>query len=237
MRFATVNVQHGRSPRDGRVDTGRLARALATLGADVLALQEVDRGLDRSHRTDQAEVAAVASDASWWRCATGTPGEAGTGIALVSRLPVTAWREVRLPAAPVPLPHRTPGGGVRWSRDGARVVLCARLEAPGGALVVATTQLSGGQGAATAQLRRLTPAALAVPGPLVLLGDLGGARDPAATTGLAPLAAEDTYPAQDPGRQVDHVLGRGVRARGPAAAVPLEVSDHRAVLVELELDG
>jgi endonuclease/exonuclease/phosphatase family metal-dependent hydrolase len=237
VRLATLNVQHGRSPDDGRVDTGRLARALASLDADVLALQEVDRGLDRSHRTDQAEVAAVACGAAGWRFAAGGPAEGATGIALVSRLPVRAWREVRLPPPPLPLRRRAPQGGVRWGREDARVVLCARIEGPTGTFTVVTTHLSGVPGWGASQLRRLAPEALAVPGPLVLLGDLGGVGAPARTTGLTPLASAATYPAGAPVRQVDHVLGRGVRALGPAAAVALAVSDHRALLVEADLDG
>jgi endonuclease/exonuclease/phosphatase family metal-dependent hydrolase len=43
MRLATSNILHGRSPADGLVDLTRLADAVRTLDADVLALHEVDR--------------------------------------------------------------------------------------------------------------------------------------------------------------------------------------------------
>ena len=61
MRLATWNILHGRSMSDATVDIDRFARAIATLDADVLALQEVDRNATRSGRSDEAaEVAAVA---------------------------------------------------------------------------------------------------------------------------------------------------------------------------------
>ena len=48
MRLATFNLLHGRSPADGVVDPDRLAAAATALDVDVLAVQEVDRGQDRS---------------------------------------------------------------------------------------------------------------------------------------------------------------------------------------------
>jgi endonuclease/exonuclease/phosphatase family metal-dependent hydrolase len=60
IRLATFNVQHGRSASDGRPDAQRLARAVASLDADVIGLQEVDRGQRRSDGADLArEVAAM----------------------------------------------------------------------------------------------------------------------------------------------------------------------------------
>ncbi|MEO6120960.1 MAG: endonuclease/exonuclease/phosphatase family protein, partial [Acidimicrobiales bacterium] len=56
----TFNVRHGRRP-DGQVDTALLAGYLAGWRPDVLALQEVDVGVARSGRVDQAtEVARAA---------------------------------------------------------------------------------------------------------------------------------------------------------------------------------
>ena len=63
MRLATFNILHGRSMSDGKVDVDRLAAAVATLDADVLALQEVDRDQPRSHLADLTAVAAEAMGA------------------------------------------------------------------------------------------------------------------------------------------------------------------------------
>ncbi|MEU0787015.1 endonuclease/exonuclease/phosphatase family protein [Streptomyces sp. NPDC006173] len=77
VRFATFNVLHGRPMRDGRpvaVPAGcgpeaPLVRAVASLDADVLALQELDRLQERSGRVDQARAAAVGAEAPYWRYA------------------------------------------------------------------------------------------------------------------------------------------------------------------------
>ena len=52
-KVVTYNIQFGRG-RDGKVDLGRIIDAVR--GADVIALQEVDRFWARSHMMDQVEV-------------------------------------------------------------------------------------------------------------------------------------------------------------------------------------
>ena len=64
MRLVTFNILHGRSPADGRVDIDRFAAAVASLDADVLALQEVDRLQERSEYADFTAVAAEAMGAT-----------------------------------------------------------------------------------------------------------------------------------------------------------------------------
>ncbi len=77
MRLVTWNVLHGRSPDDGRVDLDRFAAAVRALDPDVLALQEVDRGQDRSHGVDLAAVAAEALGARDHRFAAALVGPPG----------------------------------------------------------------------------------------------------------------------------------------------------------------
>ena len=53
-------------------------------------------------------------------------------------------------------------------------------------------------------------------------------------SGLQPLApaTTPTFPVDEPIRQLDHVLARGpIAASGPAEAVRLPLSDHRALVV------
>ncbi|MGI5193770.1 endonuclease/exonuclease/phosphatase family protein [Streptomyces sp. CA-288835] len=146
MRFATFNVLHGRVLQDGRpvarpsADAGlALADAVASLDADVVALQEVDRLQERSGRVDQASFVAEAVGARNWRYAAAVhgravpgkgwvldPAESGLrvygprearargdvpshGIALLSRLPVREWRARRFAPAPFGLPLRVAG--------------------------------------------------------------------------------------------------------------------------------
>ncbi len=63
MKFASYNIQYGKG-KDGRVDLDRVSAEIE--GADVVALQEVDRFWERSGGTDQAaEIAAHFRDYHW----------------------------------------------------------------------------------------------------------------------------------------------------------------------------
>lgn len=253
-RLTTWNVFHGRSPADGRVDAHRLADAVAELEADVLALQEVDRGQPRSGGLDVAALAAGAMDAAHWRFVPTVIGEPGFawrpateaeedapanayGVALLSRYPVDSWHVLRLAPAPlVRLPVPVPGTRlVLWLRDEPRVVLAARVRTPAGPLTVASTHLSFVPGVNVLQLRRAAAWLRSLPGPTVLLGDLnlpGGIARRA--SGFVRLAHTVTYPAARPRLQLDHALGDG---RLPPVRRSLvrrqELSDHLALSVDL----
>jgi endonuclease/exonuclease/phosphatase family metal-dependent hydrolase len=250
VRIATFNILNGRSPADGRVDAGRLADAVRDLDADVLGLQEVDRDQPRSDCLDLTAVAAEAMGAvasrfvaaldgtpgGTWRPATGAerPGAPAYGIALLSRLPVRAWRVVRLPALPSRVPVLFPGARRPvLVRDEPRVAVAADVEGPFGPVTVATTHLSFVPGWNVVQLRRLVRALGTRTGPLLLTGDLNlEPPRPARAAGLRSLAAAPTFPVDVPVRQLDHVLARGrVRATGAAEAPLLPLSDHRPLVV------
>jgi endonuclease/exonuclease/phosphatase family metal-dependent hydrolase len=102
---------------------------------------------------------------------------------------------------------------------------------------VATTHLAFVPGWNLLQLRRLLHALAGTREPLVLTGDLN--LDPPqvarAARGLRAIATAPTFPADDPSRQLDHVLVRGpLAAVGPAEALRLPLSDHRALAVAVE---
>jgi endonuclease/exonuclease/phosphatase family metal-dependent hydrolase len=250
VRIATFNILHGRSLEDGRVDVDRLADAVTSIDADVLGLQEVDRDQPRSMNADLTAVAAEAMGAvdsqfvaaltgtpgGTWMAATGDeqPGSASYGIALVSRLPVVSWRVVRLPASKGKVPMWF-GGRKRpvLVSDEPRVAVAAVLEGPHGQFTVANTHLSFIPGWNSMQLRRLVRSLEGTREPLVLMGDLN-MQQRAATrvSGLRALGTAATFPAPAPRRQLDHLLVRGaIEATGPATAVRLPLSDHRALVV------
>jgi endonuclease/exonuclease/phosphatase family metal-dependent hydrolase len=261
LRVASVNLFSGRSVRDGRIDHDRVSTGIAELDADVLALQEVDRGQPRSGGADQTELVATAAGAAERRflpLVAGAPGEPGWqgvtdgaapagpsyGIALVSRREVTAWHELRMAPPrgrfPLLIPSRPPR--LLWTEEEPRGALAAVLTRPH--LVVGCTHLSFVPGVNIGQLRRvrawLAGIAEAADAPLVLLGDLnlpGGL--PGRLTGWTPLVRGASYPSPAPRVQIDHVLAHGLdpavagAATGHGRVVPLPFSDHRALVTEL----
>lgn len=253
MRLATFNILHGRSPADGRVDVARFAAAVRGLDADVLALQEVDRFLPRSAHADLTAVAAEAmgavdhrfvaaldgSPGATWTAATGAeqPDSAGYGVALLSRHPVAAWEVVRLPALPGRGPWRWHGQRLpRLVRDEPRVAVAAQVQGPAGRVTVANTHLSFLDYWNGGQLRRLVRALRAAERPLVLTGDLNmGPGRAERISGLASLAAHPTFPADRPERQIDHVLADGPVVAVASAVRRLPLSDHLALVVDLDV--
>jgi endonuclease/exonuclease/phosphatase family metal-dependent hydrolase len=251
VRLATFNILSGRSPSEQSVDEGRFADAISRLDVDVLALQEVDRDQPRSGHVDLTALAAEAMGAVAHRFVPalfGTPGSPWSaaaddervdgpayGIALVSRLPVRAWRVVHLPAAPVKVLYRFPGRALpEWVRDEPRVCVVADIESPDGPVQVACTHLSFLPGWNRHQLRRLVSALSGEPEPLVLAGDLNMSRTPAERlTGMRPLAIGRTFPADQPTRQIDHLLVRGALEATIGGPVQLPVSDHRALVSDV----
>jgi endonuclease/exonuclease/phosphatase family metal-dependent hydrolase len=251
MRVATFNILHGRSPADDLVDVDRYADSIKRLDADVLALQEVDRNQPRSQHADLTSIAAEALGADHhqfvaaisgtpgavWSAATGDaqPDDAAYGVALLSRYPVLGWRTIRLPPVPVKVPLRFPGQlRPEWVRDEPRVAVVAEIDAPGGRLSVVGTHLSYLAWWNGLQLRRLVEGLGRIHTPWMLLGDLN-MQPPRAErlTGLTELVSGLTFPHLEPETQIDHVLGSdGLRASG--GAVDLPMSDHRALVADLE---
>ena len=230
---ATANAASGRDHR-GRPDLAPWARSVADLGADVLAVQEVDHLLPRSGGADQtAEIAEAAgyAVARFAAAVHGTPGRRETfrpaaatvadepsyGVALLSRHPVSRWWEHRMSPSrvqlPLPLPADGGDGGagtgarVMWVPDEQRVALAARVAHPAGDLTVVCTHLSFAPLRAATQLRELVTWAADLPRPLVLLGDLNlPGRLPGRVTRWTPAIEARTYPSARPVAQLDHVL-------------------------------
>ncbi len=251
VRIATFNILHGRSPADDRVDVDRFATAVRGLNADVLGLQEVDRGQPRSLGADLTQVAADAMGAAeyrfaaalagtpglTWRAATGReqPGMAAYGIALLSRYPVLHWQVLKLPAPKVPVPAWRGRLRPQLVRDDeARVAVLATVQTPLGDVLIATTHLSFLPGWNAVQLTRVARRVAARVGPAIVLGDLNmGPGLARRLTRLEPLATQLTFPAHAPERQIDHILARGLPRTGRGEAVRLALSDHLALVVDL----
>ena len=221
LRVATFNVLHGRTSRTGPVDVPALAAACAGLDADVLALQEVDRGARRSGRADLAgEVAGACRAAHVFGPAVRRWLRGDYGNALVVRGSIDDVRVLRLP---------------RHGRHEPRAAILARVTAGGLALSVAATHLSIHGAESADQLARLLEALAARPRPRLLLGDLNRRPDQLealAAAGYTLAGGGPSYPAHAPRIRIDHVAVDGLELVS-AAVVAVPASDHRAVVAEI----
>ena len=163
-------------------------------------------------------------------------GPAGFGNALLTRLPVRAWRVARLGRGPAVLTRR--GGGraldprsYALSTSTMRNMIAAQIDpvdgagGPGG-LAVASTHLATRTDTAAAQLAAAWAALAALPGPHVLAGDLNLHAELLAPLSIArDLGEGATYPSGAPARRIDHIL----TDPWPTGADGLPVSAQEAV--------
>lgn len=126
LRVMTYNV-HSCTGIDGRTSTERIADVAARSGADIIALQEVDAGLDRTGKSDQAQEIAASLNMHFHFHPSHYREEGAFGNALLSRFPLRLIRTGALP---------TPRGLRRFEKRGA---LWAEVLLPEGAVQVVTT--------------------------------------------------------------------------------------------------
>jgi endonuclease/exonuclease/phosphatase family metal-dependent hydrolase len=229
MRLATLNIRHGAPSRGWRGDPDRVAAACAALAADVLALQEVDRGIPRSGRADLAKVAADAAGMEVVFAQTMAFRGGQYGNALLVRGEIEDVEVVRLP------------GGYRfWVRREPRnaIVATARLaDHDDVALSVAATHLSTQRWASRGQLSEVARALTARPEPHVLMGDLNRTNGEVAGHPATRLidfvdGGEPTFPAVKPVLRIDHIAVNGLTVEA-VNAVRFPVSDHLALVADV----
>jgi endonuclease/exonuclease/phosphatase family metal-dependent hydrolase len=248
VRLMTFNIHHGVGT-DERHDLPRLATLLASVDADVICLQEVDRHYGaRTEEVDQALLLSRALDMQLaWGPAIDEPGPKGKphrqyGNALLSRLPVL-----------VSDVHQLPGGGE------PRCALRTMIELDGGALWVTNTHLT----TRSAEERAMQVATIADlhTEPMetgVLVGDfnttpdapelgrlrerftdawhLAQARDDQAGWRFWRGDDGDTFPARSPRKRIDQAWVSGGVAVAAAQVVDNEgASDHLPLVLDLEV--
>jgi len=87
LKLLTYNIHYGIG-RDGRYDLTRIERVLREERPHVVALQEVDNGLPRSHHQHQARVLAESLAMDFFYCVTQPLNGGEFGIAVLSAFPI-----------------------------------------------------------------------------------------------------------------------------------------------------
>jgi len=227
----TLNIHGGRT-KVGVLDLERVAAELRAWDADVVLLQEVDRGRERSDLVAQAQWLGDRLGLDWAYGATRQLQPGTSGNAVLSRFPVVDTQLRSLPRLP---------GLLR------RGLVQVTIDVDGREVDVISTHLDHVSPAA----RRAQAAAVASvvrrsDRPLLLGGDLN------AESGLPPLNVLDragladpwpvigsgsglTVPAADPQRRIDFVLADDSFVPLGSEVLISSISDHRAVRTAFEL--
>lgn len=216
LRVATFNIHHGEG-LDRRIDLRRTAAAITATGARLVALQELDRGMERSERADQpSELGELLGlEVSFWPTLR-RDGDYGIAVAA----------EGELSARFEPLPRiedEEPRGAVvaRWN-----------------GITVVGTHLSLKEGPRRVQTEALSEMVTGLEGPVVVMGDLnqtGATLGPLIEAGLhASPDSHSSFARRLRRRQFDHVLAGGGARVVRSWTVRSRASDHLPVAAEVE---
>jgi len=214
---ATFNVHHCEG-LDGRLDVERVARVIGETHADLVALQELDRGMSRSNKVDQpAELERLTGmRISFHPTLRRGAGEYGIGIA--SKSGGGPFRFASLPRRG----DEEPRGYVIGPWQGITVV---------------ATHLSLRPGPRAAQTAGLMQLASGVQGPFLLLGDLNqgpwALRRAATGRFHVPLVPRRTMARR--WAQRDHIVAGGGVTVGGRDVIATDASDHYALVADVVL--
>lgn len=235
LRIVTFNIRHGRGR--GGVELRRTAATLAALDADAICLQEVDRHFsERSNWVDQAAdlAAGLGMTAVYGAALRRTAAEPGGrpreyGNAILSRLAVTGHRVLALPG--------------RTRAEPRSMVIASMADG----LRVACVHLQHDSAPARAEQIAVLVAQLEPDGPVVLAGDFNAASDAPELGQLRERFVDcwqrvgrgrgATFPSRFPVRRIDYVWASSGLEPVAADVVPTDASDHRALVVDLEVSA
>jgi len=232
LTVATYNLHHCEG-LDGVVDVDRSAEVLTGAGADVIGLQEIDQGLPRSGRTDQAAALGerLGFDIAFHPTLERGGGRYGLGFAAKGNGEIHFER----------LPRR--------GDEEPRGVIVA--QANGVWFVV--SHLSTDRISRATQTRALASVASGLDGPVVVMGDLnqpGRSLGPLAEAGLdSDGVRHGTFQHSLPGslrlalgwvglprpRHIDHVLAGGGARVLRSWTIASEASDHVPLVAEIRV--
>lgn len=232
LRVMTYNVHHGEGT-DGKLDLARIARVITEAKPDIVALQEVDRKVERTGRVDQPAELGRLTDMEVVFGGNIELQGGQYGNAVLSRLPIVRHKNHLLPVV---------------DRSEQRGVLEVELNAADGRVTFMATHLDHRRPDAErlASAKAINELIGKQSLPAILAGDLNAVPESAVlaeivkqwtNTAREPMP---TIPVTRPERQIDYVLVRPAQRWRVSEARVLDeavASDHRAVVVVVELRG
>jgi endonuclease/exonuclease/phosphatase family metal-dependent hydrolase len=242
LRVLVYNIHAGKTAA-GVDNLAGVADLVRTIGADVVLLQEVDRGTRRSGNVDQPAVLAASTG---YHAAFGSALDydgGKYGVAILSRWPIVAETLIHLPVDP---PQQRAGGSHE-----PRGALRVSLSTPFGQLTVLDTHIDASREdrwrlQEIETFARLTTDAARTERLVIAGGDLNSTPESAVQGVMRRTGFRDswsecgsgeglTYPDDAPVKRIDYLYLTGEMRCSAARVIETRVSDHRPLLVELSV--
>jgi endonuclease/exonuclease/phosphatase family metal-dependent hydrolase len=239
IRVLVYNVHAGRDAA-GADNLERVADVVRATSADVVLLQEVDRGTRRSGSVDQPRVLARRTGfaVAFGKTLDYDGGE--YGIAVLTRWPIASQALIRLPVEP---PQRRSGGSYE-PRGAQRVV----VRAPAGEVVLINTHLdpSREDHYRRQEIQTVLTIARDAGGVPLVGGDFNSTPESDVQAGIRDGGLRDawlecgrgdgfTYPADVPIKRIDYLYLTRSATCSHAEVLATTASDHRPLLVTVRL--
>ena len=244
LRAMTYNI-HSCVGMDGKASPERIAGIIGNLEPDIVALQEVDKGMPQTHYQDQAGLLAEMLDMDAYFFPVVKNGSREYGLAVLSRLACIDvhydWLPTLYPKLKLNLQKR---GGIR-----------ATLQTPAGTVLFFNTHLGLYRLERRVQIRALVGdawlAGVAHEAGVIFCGDLNAGAFSPVYLHLSrflsdvqkrlekPRTPKPTFPSRLPLLRIDHMfVSRNFRVldvQVPKGADTRQASDHLPLLADLEL--
>ena len=233
FRILTYNIHHGEG-LDGRLDLDRIAQVITNVQADIVCLNEVDKGVTRTQKRDLPAELAVRTGMTCLFSNNYHFQGGEYGNAVLTRFPVLGWTNTHL----------------RMLRTGEqRGILQARLRVQGRELVFMATHIDYRRDDAERMLN-LAQFCELLPGyagaPVAIAGDFNDFPGKPVHARMSERFRDAwveggggdgfTFPANKPTERIDYIW---LEKSAPLTVrqvqvLPTEASDHRPLCVELE---
>ncbi len=236
VRVMTYNIHHAEG-LDKRIDLQRIAAVIKAEKADIVALQEVDKGTERTGRRDfPAELAALTGMTCIFSNNYSFQG-GEYGNAVLTRFPVNSSTNRLLKMTP---------------KNEPRGILQVVMDVEGRPLVFMATHLDAKQDdgervQSTGEIRELMENYKGMP--IIICGDFNDTPNSRTCRRLSEMLVDSwaaagsgegfTIPANKPKSRIDYIwISKGAPIVPRKVWVPVtEASDHRPVAAELEFGG
>lgn len=233
LKVLCYNIHHANPPsKPDFIDLDAIARVITESGADIVALQEVDKNTKRSGNVDQAKVLAERTGLNYqfFKAIDYNGGE--YGLAILSRFPLTAIKSYALP---------------QKIKAENRILAQATVQIGDQQVIIANTHLdaTGNPANRTAQMQHIVATYQDTKTPIIIAGDLNAVAQTDAIKLLdqhfkrtCVEGCLGTIPQDNPKRTIDYIATKNTSWKLLQHTVIEETyaSDHRPLTAKFKIN-